>query len=135
MTLDLDAIKARLEGVTEGPWIEGQDGNARVYGPDGKAEHSGLVAVVYKGRANTRFIAAARSDIPALVAEVERLRAVLEDQAAWGCTCDPAYHERQLSAPDCMADLVGDDVREALGRSPVCKGRIARAAPKGTAND
>jgi hypothetical protein len=44
---------------TPGPWRDGQDGNMRVYGPDGMGEHSGLIAVVYKGRANAQLIAAA----------------------------------------------------------------------------
>jgi hypothetical protein len=44
---------------TPGPWREGIDGNNRVYGPDASGEHTGLIAVVYKGRANIRLIAAA----------------------------------------------------------------------------
>ena len=48
-----------MSGHTPGPWCEGQEGNHRVYGPDGMGEHSGLIAVVYKGRANARLIAAA----------------------------------------------------------------------------
>lgn len=44
---------------TPGPWHEGVGGNLRVYGPDAKGEHSGLVALVFKGRANVRLIAAA----------------------------------------------------------------------------
>lgn len=44
---------------TPGPWRDGQDGNTRVYGPDGMGEHSGLIATVFKGRANARLIAAA----------------------------------------------------------------------------
>ncbi len=41
---------------TPGPWREGQDGNNRVYGPDSRGDDSGLIAVVYKGRGNTRLI-------------------------------------------------------------------------------
>ena len=51
---------------TPGPWRDGQDGNCRVYGPDGQGEDSGLIAVVYKGRANARLIAAAPDLLDAL---------------------------------------------------------------------
>jgi hypothetical protein len=51
---------------TPGPWKEGIDGNPRVYGPDGMGEHSGLVAVVLKGRGNVRLIAAAPELLDAL---------------------------------------------------------------------
>lgn len=51
---------------TPGPWREGADGNTRVYGPDGMGEHSGIVADVFKGRANARLIAAAPDLLEAL---------------------------------------------------------------------
>lgn len=47
------------KGYTPGPWRDGQDGNLRVYGPDCMGEHSGLVATVFKARANARLIALA----------------------------------------------------------------------------
>ncbi len=53
---------------TPGPWRAGQDGNMRVYGPDNSQEHSGLIASVYKGRANARLIAAAPELLEALEA-------------------------------------------------------------------
>lgn len=58
------------ERFTPGPWSEGRDGNMRVYGPDDQGEHSGLIAVVYKGRGNARLIAAA----PALHAAAQSVR-------------------------------------------------------------
>lgn len=45
---------------TPGPWRRGQEGNPRIYGPDGQGEHSGLIAEVYKDvTANAKLIAAA----------------------------------------------------------------------------
>jgi hypothetical protein len=44
---------------TPGPWRAGENGNNRVYGPDGMGVHSGLVANVYKGRDTINLIAAA----------------------------------------------------------------------------
>ena len=55
--IDLTPIKARLAAATPGPW--------RISGMN----YGDLVTV-----ADIRFIAAARADVEALVAEVERLR-------------------------------------------------------------
>ena len=86
-----DELRKLLADATPGPWRDGQEGNVRVYGPDGMAEHSGLIANVFKGRANARLIAAApdlaaevlrlRETEAALRAEVERLREALRDIA------------------------------------------------------
>jgi hypothetical protein len=76
--LDLEAIKARAEAATPGPWngtwhataessIEGSDGHTVAYVNSECADHPG------RRDADGHFIAAARSDVPALVAEVERL--------------------------------------------------------------
>lgn len=61
-------------------------------------------------------------------ARIAELEAALREMADWPCTCDPAFYERHRPAPDCMADLVGDDAREVLGEPPQCKGRAARRA-------
>ena len=90
--MKLEEIKARAEAATEGPWrycganeerggcdcglVWGPDGNATVAetntgyeggGWDWKWEPEAVIA-------NGKFIAHARTDIPALIAEVERLR-------------------------------------------------------------
>lgn len=75
--LDLDGIKARAEAATPGPW-RADDSTVRT--PD----HRALAYEVLLGNGDTRdgypqcladvaFVAAARSDVPTLVAEVERL--------------------------------------------------------------
>jgi hypothetical protein len=51
----LDALAAK---ATPGPWIPGQKGNLRIYGPDCRGGHSGLVAQVYKGRDSLDLIVA-----------------------------------------------------------------------------
>lgn len=73
--LELDAIKARAEAATAGPWMAG-----------GTGRHEGTVfaGVMRLGRFfdqsgdDAEFIAHARSDIPALITEVERLRDELD---------------------------------------------------------
>lgn len=78
--LDLDAIKERCEVLDErmgeGPWtLEGSIpyvGLFSVYDSDGNVISHGVKEEQF-------FIAHSRVDIPALVAEVERLRASLEE--------------------------------------------------------
>lgn len=48
-----------LEEHSAWQWREGRDGNLRVYAPDGQGEHSGLIAVVFKGHDYVRLIALA----------------------------------------------------------------------------
>lgn len=93
MALDLKAIKARLAAATPGPWRSAWDDgdpNADVTirslapGLDECASYV-IVASWYDGpitlclEADAAFIAAAPSDVAALVAEVERLRALLSE--------------------------------------------------------
>lgn len=80
--LDLESIKARYEAVEPGPWeaplVDTGDAffdeGYEIYPPLGGA---GPVALV-PSKELAVFVAAARSDIPALAAEVERLRGLLE---------------------------------------------------------
>ena len=69
MSLDLEAIKARAEAATSGPW-----------------EYQGIGEIVARGillttdladDADAEFIAHARTDVPLLASEIERLRARL----------------------------------------------------------
>lgn len=90
MTIDLDAIKARAKAATEGPWEVNllHNSYARVI-VQGTA-HKNTVGIAGIGHTeigaeigkDASFIACAREDIPALIAEVERLRGLLEDEKA-----------------------------------------------------
>jgi len=90
-TLDLDAIKARADAATPGPWVaavgsgpkrrQQQVASLGVASMRGQGE-AGCIAVFARvavggGRRadDAEFCAAARTDVPALVAEVRRLRA------------------------------------------------------------
>src|SRR3990167_8085811 len=74
---DLAAIKARADAATAGPWHWTEDGledanNQYVVAGNFSCE-------AYAGKeADAAFISAASSDVPALIAEVDRLRAALE---------------------------------------------------------
>ncbi len=83
--LDLGAIKAREAEATEGPWRVEESRKPEysiilVCGPDDTGEE--VIHFMYSdGREpDAEFIASARQDVPALIAEVERLRAI-EDAA------------------------------------------------------
>lgn len=85
---ELNAIKARNAARTQGEWIDdvdGDDGGLRVYrkGDDkyslfyfwfGDMEETDQI-----DHANAHFVSHASKDIPALLAEVERLRAELAE--------------------------------------------------------
>lgn len=95
--LDLDAIEARAEGAAPGPWmvIDPNEGtgvppgwqvvNDAFLNPPGDDEDHAWVAVeLHTGdQADAEFIAHAREDIPALAAEVRRLRGLVSPSAGW----------------------------------------------------
>ena len=79
---ELTAIEARAAAATVGPWRHDTDGGAI-----GAVEAGGMALAQVQQRVprdNARrdldaaFIAAARADVPALVAEVRRLRTLVE---------------------------------------------------------
>lgn len=91
---------------TPGPWSEGAEGNLRVYGPDGQGEHSGLIAVVHKGRANVNLIAAAPDLLEALKGIQPHLGAII----CYASTC--GAHE-----PNRLAMAVENAIAKARGLS------------------
>ena len=71
----LDAIKARAEAATDGPWRVISDYIPGVIEVEGPTASNDYVAELSADKADLEFIAHARQDIPALAAAVE---AVLE---------------------------------------------------------
>lgn len=84
--LDLEPIKKRLAEATPGPWFHRQAGEHRPSDPKQRydwigdhpdqGKHKKVIVgrdAVYGGTPDYAFIAAAPSDIAALIAEVERL--------------------------------------------------------------
>jgi hypothetical protein len=79
---ELEAIEARANAATEGPWGFTYDGSsAWSIGPVSDPQLHRIANVYSRGKeveqADPEFIAAARTDVPKLVAEVRRLRALL----------------------------------------------------------
>ena len=97
--LDLAAIEARANAASEGPWhteedVDGDDGPGMVFGPpreyvaetytgdeSGRAVADAVAGGPAQQHANARFIAHARTDVPALVARVRDLTAKLDASA------------------------------------------------------
>lgn len=63
----LDAVEARLNEVTDGPWVDANCGNECCVWVESADDPEGQLAGV-DGIANAKFIAHARTDVPALVA-------------------------------------------------------------------
>lgn len=74
MSIDLEAISARAEAATPGPW-ETLDNITTAVWSGGNP-----IALTYQSMPDADFIAHAREDIPALLAEVKRLNIVLQDE-------------------------------------------------------
>jgi hypothetical protein len=81
---DLDAIEERANAATPGPWhVDDEDYAEAIYAADDVTTviaggRWGGEARVFETTEDARFIAHARTDVPALVAEVRRLRTELE---------------------------------------------------------
>ena len=80
--LDLDAIEARAEAATEGPWYEDDvtfgTGTLVIARFDDTVVQSSLPLSHTRTAPNADFIAHARTDIPALVAELRAAREVVK---------------------------------------------------------
>lgn len=96
----LDAIQERVDAATDGPWVEGTrcvftEDYARAIVSDSLVEVPGMTpyAEAVQNPADVALIAHAPEDLAALLAEVERLRAlttVTEDMVERG---KAAHHE------------------------------------------
>ena len=78
--LDLDAIEARANAATDGPWTLHEDDGDTFRAPAWEVRPASgeMVARLRDwASADAEFIAHARTDVPALLAEVRRLRAVV----------------------------------------------------------
>jgi hypothetical protein len=83
---ELTAIRERCDAATPGPWLFEQQDDSVWAGFDGALQVAHCQSIPGAGmlkdrktrRANATFIAHVRVDIPALLAEVERLREALE---------------------------------------------------------
>jgi hypothetical protein len=105
--LDLDAIRARVDAATEGPWT------ADALAGDLDAPSGYRVAEVLAwSDPDAEFIAHARTDVPALLAEVERLQARVESANVEAATANASADEHFSSR--LKAESERDEARAAL---------------------
>jgi hypothetical protein len=80
-SIDLDAIAARANAATPGPWFVHADWPGRVFA---ESEFNAHVARITGSNPepNEQFIAHSRTDVPALLAEIRRLRDELAEEKA-----------------------------------------------------
>jgi hypothetical protein len=93
---DLQAIEAREKAAKPGPWA--RHPNPRFY-VQWNEKHG--EATDEEHEANAQFCAAAREDVPRLLAEVRALRAELEEYRAWPCESHGCEHT--------LADVLAHD--------------------------
>jgi hypothetical protein len=113
--LDLDAIEARANAATPGPWT--QEGN--LVGEQGNEGQDlfHVLSTVRNGRVawdevapNAAFIAHAREDIPALVARVRELELTVRDLLA-ATVPHPKEHPATHAAQRRAYAVLGEDPR------------------------
>jgi hypothetical protein len=107
---ELAAIKARVEAATPGPWEaswstdfpEGhtEGGSKYVYAPTVSSVLAGDIEWGWVHPVDADFIASARADVPALLAEIDRLKAERQPKPETG----PVIADR-LTRPDLIAHL------------------------------
>lgn len=130
--IDLDAIRARAAAAYEGPWwpfLSGIPG--AIYMPDSWTVHSDerficdLNVDTHEAGATAEFIAHAREDIPALLDEVERLRADRDAQGRFLSTVDKFARASAMSH-DAVLGAVG--VKADLDRAEATIARVRKLA-------
>jgi len=114
---ELDAIRERAARATAGPWLvgdgelDGFPGSWDVWGSD----YCGIASLAKTAEAakfprdleaNAEFIAHARTDVPALLSEVDRLREKLSAIDGVLSKCDRGSRDRWPGALLVIADIV-----------------------------
>lgn len=79
-TQELEAIRKRAEQATEGPWELTNTGIGVTGMPRKEVLWATISEDIYGNKADVEFVLSARTDIPKLLAEVDRLNAVLDEE-------------------------------------------------------
>jgi len=103
--LNLEPIEQRAGAATAGPW--GCDGEEIApLMPDSSLDWSNEIGVIISHEQDGHFVAHARTDVPALIAEVKRLRAIRDAARA---------HIKDWYSSDTMAHKTRAVLRDLLG--------------------
>ena len=103
--LDLDAIRARCDAATRGPWKYDEAGYVDVGLPRSRSIAVG-VEIGATAKSDGGFIAHARADVPALLAHIEELaeRTLTAEERLEQRTRERDEARAQLAATDTGAD-------------------------------
>lgn len=144
MSLDLEAIEKRVNAATPGPWRVWDSCSWRRIGTEDRHHRRSTVIEPYNSRSDghpdllaerddLEFVAHAREDIPALLAEVRKLREAAEkaksllDNPVMREAADKIDElERRLSRPD----SVSEEAVEAVAKI-ICKELVPHCDPDG----
>ena len=137
----LAEIRARVKATTEGPWsFHPNHAFADPSDPLYVAGDGTVIADDISRKNNAVFIAHSRTDVPALIAEVERLRKENEGARraaasfkAWDLARDVDRLTRELEAAEARATAAEAKLAEAEERAVkavIALGEIARAVMK-----
>lgn len=125
---ELAEIEARANAATPGPWRVGHAETWHVFGDVGNPELMAPACGRVLLRANEHyrhghdmaFIAHARADVPALVAEVRRLRELVARAETWGNIEDWETGYRRSLCPYCGGKCDNDIVPQYATHKPDC---------------
>ena len=78
---EIQAIKQRAAAATPGPWVEYIEARDDISGSDVISTGGEDIYMPGASVADYVFVAKAREDVPRLIAEIERLRALLDQHA------------------------------------------------------
>lgn len=118
---ELEAISARCEAATPGPWHSPLGTEWTIH-----SQLDGVIADIYN-RSDGPFIAQARTDLPAALLEIERLRAIVEgrdamlERVSWGRGGPPSAlgdgaHRQEALGGEELKELTEDELGETIQR-------------------
>jgi hypothetical protein len=117
MSSRIASIRARCEAATPEPWFPGEERNPDwLYAGGGQysakgwqlGEMSGARTNEEQDIANARFVAAARADVPYLLARLERAEELLRRAPDW-CHCEGDPRITACTCNEIAAYLAGAD--------------------------
>ncbi|MFF2383696.1 hypothetical protein [Streptomyces sp. NPDC058108] len=112
----LDDIEARAAAATPGPWSSHEDWPGRVFS-DGGPNYLHIARTTgWNAEANERFIAHAREDVDALLAEVRRLRTELTAAARRDVTLPLAVIAKHGDMSETVRQEINDLLADAAPR-------------------
>lgn len=100
---ELAEMKQRCDSATAGPWLRDAERDRTIFSASG--EMIGGVLYNTKGGEDADFIANARTDMPRLIAEVERLRTELAAAKIAAGATDRVANDAARETVECVASV------------------------------